>query len=425
MLAPLRRSASLAGMPLVLAVTPLVAQHAPDASWAVGAQAVGMVTHADPAHLGEARTEGSITQPALMGHWAPPGGWLRLTGTLNLEAFTLRDGELNPGIAGEGFVDRRHPHTFVHELIATASVAPAGWALSLSAGKGFVAFGTDDPMSRPFVKYPANHHLAQILERLVAVAGVRRGAVILEGTLFNGDEPTGVWSWPEASRFGDSWAARLTVRPAAGLELSGSLADVASPEQPAGGGFDQRKRSLAARWARADAGGPRHYALVEWARTDDVDDGHRAFSFESALVEGMTRIGPVDVAARWERTERPEEERTADPFRSPRPHPDLNVLGITEWHITTLHVGSRVELPAGVRIRPFVEAARLRARALLEPTIFEPAAFYGREWQWSLSLGARVEMGTIHGRMGRYGVTAAPASGSSNPRHEHQHASLP
>ena len=33
---------------------------------------------------------------------------------------------------------------------------------SLSAGKGFAPFGTDDPMSRPIFRYPVNHHLAQI-----------------------------------------------------------------------------------------------------------------------------------------------------------------------------------------------------------------------------------------------------------------------
>ena len=45
--------------------------------------------------------------------------------------------------------------------------------VSLSIGKGFAPFGTDDPMVRPFVRYPVNHHLSQILERGVAIAAGR------------------------------------------------------------------------------------------------------------------------------------------------------------------------------------------------------------------------------------------------------------
>ena len=49
--------------------------------------------------------------------------------------------------------------------------------LSLTAGKGFAPFGTDDPMSRPVLRYPVNHHLAQILERAVAIGRSIAGAV--------------------------------------------------------------------------------------------------------------------------------------------------------------------------------------------------------------------------------------------------------
>ena len=40
---------------------------------------------------------------------------------------------------------------------------------------GLVPFGTDDPMSRPFVRFPVNHHLAQIVERAEIATGCRRG----------------------------------------------------------------------------------------------------------------------------------------------------------------------------------------------------------------------------------------------------------
>jgi hypothetical protein len=53
--------------------------------------------------------------------------------------------------------------------------------------EGVVAFGTDDPMSRPPVRYPVNHHRPDS-ERAVAMVGFRLGQ-IAEGSLFDGDEP--------------------------------------------------------------------------------------------------------------------------------------------------------------------------------------------------------------------------------------------
>ncbi len=102
-----------------------------------------------------------------LGAW----NWLRGVATLNLEGLTLTRGELSTGAYGEGFVDRRHPHTYAHELMAGAIAQYFGVQGSVFAGRGFVPFGSDDPMARPFEKYPVNHHLSQVLERLVAVGG--------------------------------------------------------------------------------------------------------------------------------------------------------------------------------------------------------------------------------------------------------------
>src|SRR6185436_5736891 len=140
--------------------------------------------------------EGYLTQPVVMAHAAPAGGRVRLVGTLDLEGLTLRRGQLNAGAFGEGYVDRRHPHTLVHEAVASVEGAlpgARGVRASLAAGKGFVPFGTDDPMSRPFVLFPVNHHLAQVLERALVVGGARAdgrgGSAALEAPLFNRDEP--------------------------------------------------------------------------------------------------------------------------------------------------------------------------------------------------------------------------------------------
>ena len=284
-------------------------------TWSLGAQAIPLVTRAAPAMNGEARTEAYLTQPAVMGHLALLGGRLELTGTLSLEGLTLRRGELNAGIWGEGYVDRRHPHTYLHEAMAVLRPLGTGRALdvSLAAGKGFVPFGTDDPMARPFVKFPANHHLSQVLERAVGIAAVRGGPLLVEGALFNGDEPQGPGDLPSWGRFGDSWSLRGTLLPLPGVEASAGHARLESPEHPLGGVLDQRKWSAALRWERRAGGAAREYALVEWARTDEYDADRRVFSFPTLLAEGAVRRRGVEVAARWERTDRPEGERSWTP----------------------------------------------------------------------------------------------------------------
>jgi hypothetical protein len=283
-------------------------------TWSVGAQAVGLVTRVAPALGGRTYTEGYVTQPAVMGHASGLRGHLTGTATLDLEGLSLRRGELGPGVYGEGYVDRRHPHTYVHEAVVSGVDVLGRWdgegVLSVSAGKGFVPFGTDDPMSRPFVEYPVNHHLAQILERVAGIAAYRRGPVLAEAALFNGDEPTGPSAPPRWRRFGDSWAGRLTLALPGGVEAQASRAFVASPEFAAGAGPDQRKWSAS---LRVTNGG--RYALLEWARSDEYNGSRRSFRFSSVLGEGSIDRGPWRLALRGERTVRPEEERLDDPFR--------------------------------------------------------------------------------------------------------------
>jgi hypothetical protein len=372
------------------------------ASIAFGAQAIGTWTRVDPMYGGRALSEGYLTQPAVMAHGSAFGGRVSLAATLNLEGLTLRRGELDPGIYGEGYVDRRHPHTYVHEVVISASDLlgrrDGDGTLSLSAGRGFVPFGTDDPMSRPFVKYPVNHHLSQILERQVAIAAYRRGPVMLEASVFNGDEPVGPSAQPEWRRFGDSRALRATGFVADGIEVQGSWAFVASPEFAGGAGLDQRKWSASARYERAG-----RYGLVEWARSTELDAGHPTFSFHSVLAEGAVDRGGWRVALRGERTVRPEEERLLNPFRSERPHSDFNLIGTTRWLNATAGLSRAMDVRA-LRLRPFAEFTRAQADPATKPAVFDPAAFYGSNVMWSLSLGMKFEAGAIHRRMGRYGA---------------------
>src|SRR5687767_12502176 len=256
---------------------------APTLHWSWGANAIGLVTHATPATTNGDLTEAYLTQPNLFLHASWRG--LSAQSTVNLEGLTLRNGELNAGTWGEGFVDKRHPHTYLHEAVASVAGNTRGIAWSLTAGKGFAPFGSDDPMSRPLIKFPANHHLAQVLERLIAIGAVSSGPVLLEVGVFNGDEPLTPKSMGQLDRFGDSWAARVTVVPLHAYELSASHAQIKSPEQPQGFGLDQSKWAVSLRHERTTGRHP-HYFLIEWLRTGERGGGEERFALHSLLAEG-------------------------------------------------------------------------------------------------------------------------------------------
>jgi hypothetical protein len=398
---------------------------AQDRPWArLGAQAVAAYEGADRVPGGGGLGEVRVVQPVVYLHAGAGGGAdagalrrLELTGVLNLEGATIPDGELAPGNWGEGFVDRRHPHTYLHELILTADDLlgrrDGSADLSLSLGKGFAPFGTDDPMVRPFLRYPVNHHLSQILERAVAIAALRAGPVQAEAGLFNGDEPERPGQWPRiGGRFGDSWSARVTgtVRP--GATVQGSLAHVHSPEHRPGAGTDQRKLNLSARW-QGGVGGHETYALVEWARTSEADG---FFVFHSLLAEGAWSAGPQRLQYRFERTERPEEERLTG-FRSLRPHLENSILGVTRWTVHTLGYRIRALQRERFTVEPLAEIGFAHLTRV-GGGIFEPAAFYGRDHIWTLSLGVRLGAGTPMHRMGRYGAAGEEGMEGMMPGHE-------
>ncbi len=395
---------------VVFCAAPAAAQDTGRFRVAAGLHAIPLLTHADPTLLGSSKTETEIASPLVMLHAMDRTGHLLLAASINFEKWTLPNGDLAAGNEGEGYVDRRHPHTILHELVATARTPVAGLDLSLTAGRGFAPYGTDDPMMRPFVKFPANHHLMQIPERLLLIGAVRRGPVGLEAGLFNGDEPTGPTSLGRLSRFADSWSSRLTIRPLETLELVASHARVKSPEHALGGGLDQRKWTASARFDR-DLRPGRLYGLLEWGETYEYASGVRAYVFTTVLAETGLAAGDWRTALRFERTTRPEEERLADLFRSARPHTDDNIIGATRWNTVTLAAGRAFNF-RGLALEPFAEAARSRV-AEITGSIFDPLEFYGSTTLWNLSAGIRIRAGMQHERMGRYGA-ALPARAPMN-----------
>ena len=377
-------------------------------------EAIGVATSVERVPAGAGRTEVRVVQPMLMAHGGMLDGRLRFTGTLNLEGLTIPNGELLPGGWGEGYTDRRHPHTYAHELMLTGQDllhGRGGLRLSMSAGKGFVAFGSDDPMNRPVFRYPVNHHLSQIMERAVAIIGIRTGPVAFEGSLFNGDEPERPGQWPLLRRFGDSWAARLTVLPMDGVELGLSRAKVHSPEHRPGAGTDAMKWHLSARLDRAAFGG-RLYVMTEWARTEEAKG---FFVFTSLLAEAALRRGRHQAWYRFERTDRPEDARTSDPFRSVRPHLENSIVGTTRWSLHSLGYGFDLAgAGKGLSVAPFVEGTIGRVWNL-DGGVFNPAVFYGSAHVASVSAGVRLSWRLTGHRMGRYGgLLDAPGAPDSH-----------
>ena len=390
-----------------------------------GATGIFFLTHATGTPQGRTLTEAYLTQPMLSAVWRPT--WFEALGILNLEGLTLARGELDLGEWGEGFVDRRHPHTYVHELMAGVRSSVGSISASMYGGRGFVPFGSDDPMTRPFASYPVDHHLAQILERLVVVGALRGGPLVLEGATFNGDEPLDPSTPSLARRFGDSWALRGTLlsrstSPFGTAELSASYASVKSPEFREGQGLDQRKVHADFR-LDGDAGPFARYALLEVARTTDVDRGRPLYTFDAMLAEAAVCRRELGLALRWERSDRPEEERLLDLFRSPRPATDASILGITEW--TTL--SGAIALPGlrmfGAHAAPFLEVARITADRTTV-AVFDPVGFYGTNLMWRVVGGMRLGLGHMHRRVGRYGA-ASDAAIMQPAAHDHHRLSSP
>jgi len=374
----------------------------------LSAMATLLATTVTPALSGRARTELQLTQPMIAVRGARRASSLQYVGMVNLERWTMPNGEPVAGIWGEGFIDRRHPHTIFHEAMLSASLGGEPLRVTLTAGKGFAPFGTDDPMVRPFTKYPANHHLAQVMERVQLVGAVRVTAyATVEAALFNGDEPLGPTSPPQWRRIGDSRSTRLTLWPIAGLEVQGSIAFVRSPEFVRPDGLDHAKRSVSARYTPQRS--VVRYLLLEWAQTDERYRGRRIVGYGTLLGEVFARYGDWSVGLRGERTSRPEDERLLDPFRTTRPPNHLTIKGVTRWQIATVSLGHSLPTLLRVGSTLFAETSVATSTPLLRPVLLNPRDISGADRAWHLSLGVRVATGLMAARAGRYGAAVGAA----------------
>lgn len=385
--------------------------------WSVMAmgQAFPIVSVGAPGETGSSLHETAVyvTQPAFMANLESPGSRWTLRTTVNFEGMTQPDGTYTFGGWGEGFIDKRHPHTLLHELMLSWNLwdAPGG-ALSLSAGKGFAPYGTDDPMSRPVMKFPTNHHLSQILERwTVNGAYVHRSGLSFEAGWFGGAEPDGPYDFSNIESFGDSWSVRLAQRlgggfgPEAAWEISASYGRVAHEDEPATHLVNASLRHE----GRHDFG--QLYFLVEASRSEPAGE---AEGFYSLLGEARAELGSAgrhQPYLRLEYATRPEFERLGPPgsegfFRYD--HHEETTDRATRWLITSLGYGVDLTgLP--VSVRPFVEVQHHRVWA--ERGGVEPEALLGTDDFWAFTTGFRVFLGGGPMRMGSYGVLD-PMSGA-------------
>jgi hypothetical protein len=337
-----------------------------------------------------------------------PGSGISVRTTVNLEGVTQPGGELTFGAWGEAFLDKRHPHTFLHEAMLSANVwASDGGGFSLSAGKGFAPYGTDDPMSRPVIKYPTNHHLSQILERWTLNAIYTTPLWALEVGVFGGNEPDGPWDFSNIESFANSWSARLSRHFGTGSmhiwtwEVAASFAGV--KEERDDGLPDRNTRLFNAMLRHEQEYGLGHvYGLLEGSWSDpDNDDG-----YFSLLGEASVQRGGHKPYARIEYASRPEFARDGSPptrefFRYDH---DADPIGSTRWLSLTAGYGiTATRLPYSAR--PYIEAQWHKVRS--DRGGIDPTTLYGRASFFSISAGVRVFLGGDQMRMGAYGVLDA------------------
>ena len=362
-----------------------------------------------------------VTQPMMMVNVESPQSRIVLHSTLNFEGITQPWGELTFGGWGEGFSDKRHPHTFLHEGVLSINKWQAdGGGYSLSAGKGFAPFGTDDPMSRPAVKYPTNHHLSQVLERWLVSGAYASPLFSIEAGVFGGGEPDGPWDFSNIESFPDSWSARLTNRFGAGglgswpWELSASVARIA--EEHDDGSEHTLLFNAALRHEDVhDIGGL--YGLLEFSWSDPEEGS----GFFSVLGEGRIVHGVHQPYARIEYARRPEFPRDGPPSSSGffRYDHDAEPIGSTNWLIGTAGYGVTVS-PLPYSARPFIE---LQWNRVYGSGPVDPELLFGRSSFFTLSAGFRVFLGGEPMRMGAYGIldpmTAMHRAQMSGAQHHH------
>jgi hypothetical protein len=188
-------------------------------------------------------------------------GLLTLSGMLSLEPATVGEGgyaeifQVGEAYRGLQITDRQHPHDLMMQLAGWWRL-PIGARSGITIAGGLVgepALGPVAFMHRPSSaenpSAPLSHHVfdSTHIAMGVVTAGVDRGPLALEGSVFQGREP-------DEHRYDldlgalDSWSARLWYRPGSEWAFQVSHGRLHEPEALEPG--SQRRTNTSASWFR-------------------------------------------------------------------------------------------------------------------------------------------------------------------------------
>jgi hypothetical protein len=241
-----------------------------------------------------------------------PYSRLTLRTMLSAESLVQEDGESSSGVWGGGFSDARAPHGIVREAMLSLNLLHdfPGF-FSVSAGKGYPTFGTDDPMGRPAVAASAGHRLSGFPERWTVNAVFLRAGWNVEASLFSGAAPDGPTDFGNIEQFGDSWALRVgrraggTIGTLSPWEVTASYARVRDRQF----GSLQRTHHVNAafRHAQVYTEGARYFIIEASFAEPDETRSHFAY-----LTEVLVDYGRHRPYVRLEYASRPEFQRLAE-----------------------------------------------------------------------------------------------------------------
>jgi hypothetical protein len=324
-----------------------------------------------------------------MGTHRLPRGTLTLTGMLSAEPFTV-------GIAGyseifqEGeaynnlqVTDRQHPHDLFMQLAAEWRV-PLGERVNLTLAGG--------PRGEPTA--PLSHHIFDSTHTAsgVVTAGLDRGPLAIEGSVFRGREPD---QYRYDLEFGalDSWSARVWFRPNKEWAFQASHGYLHEPEQLEPG--DQRRTNGSVSWFRQRSSGFTAVTVAAGWNARDYSTVH------ALLAEVTHQEGATSVYSRFEdltvETEillfpevvhRPHPGELVDPIREITSGMVRDVANVRGFH---MGVGADVVFYSVPALLQFTHGAHpvsyhvfLRVR---------PPARGGRMWNMTMGQTSEGEMG--------------------------------
>jgi len=220
-------------------------------------------------------------------------------------------------------VDRQHPHDALAELSATISqpIGKDASAYLYLAYPGEPALGPTTYLHRfsgmNSPEAPITHHFFDSTHVTfgVATAGVTKGPLKLEGSLFTGREPDQHRWDVERPRF-DSWSLRASLNPSPDWSLQLSRGFLKSPEglHP---DEDVRRTTASVTWNRPLGSAGNWQTTLAWGRNRTVGSHHGGDRLDAFLLESVVEIGRWGAFARAEHAEKDElfgDEHDGDPL---------------------------------------------------------------------------------------------------------------